>query len=69
MSNLTGVTDALNRTTNYSYDDFNRLKTITYPEASTGAGRLHEDFAYDLAGNLLASAGTNRASSDPCAST
>jgi len=22
MSNLTGLTDALNRTTNYSYDDF-----------------------------------------------
>jgi len=53
MSNLTGVTDALNRTTNYAYDDFNRLARVTYPEASTGAGRLHEDFAYDSAGNLL----------------
>jgi YD repeat-containing protein len=53
MSNRTGVTDALNRTTNFSYDEFNRLTRITYPEASTGAGRLHEDFAYDSAGNLL----------------
>jgi RHS repeat-associated protein len=53
MSNLTGVTDPLNRTANYTYDEFNRLTRITYPEASTGAGRLHEDFAYDSAGNLL----------------
>jgi RHS repeat-associated protein len=53
MSNLTGVTDALNRTTNYEYDDFNRLKKIKYPEATAGAGRLEENFTYDLAGNLL----------------
>ncbi|MGH9906916.1 MAG: RHS repeat domain-containing protein [Pyrinomonadaceae bacterium] len=40
MSNLTGVTDALNRTTNYFYDDFRRLTKIKYPEATPGAGRL-----------------------------
>ena len=34
MSNLTSVTDALNRTTDYVYDDFNRLKKIKYPEAT-----------------------------------
>ena len=28
MSNLTGLTDALNRTTNYTYDEFNRLTKI-----------------------------------------
>jgi RHS repeat-associated protein len=53
MSNLTGATDALNRTTNYTYDDFNRLTKIKYPEATTGAGRLEENFTYDSAGNLL----------------
>jgi RHS repeat-associated protein len=53
MSNLTGVTDALNRTTNYTYDEFKRLTKIKYPEATTGAGRLEENFAYDSAGNLL----------------
>ena len=53
MSNLTGVTDPLNRTTNYFYDDFNQLTKIKYPEATPGAGRLEENFAYDLAGNLI----------------
>ena len=53
MSNRTGVTDALNRTTNYEYDDFNRLKKIKYPEATAGAGRLEENFGYDLGGNLI----------------
>lgn len=53
MSNLTGVTDALNRTTNYFYDDFNRIAKIKYPEATPGAGRLEENFSYDIAGNLL----------------
>jgi len=53
MSNLTGVTDALNRTTNYFYDDFNHLTKIKYPEAMTGAGRLEQNFSYDLAGNLI----------------
>jgi RHS repeat-associated protein len=47
------MTDALNRTTNYFYDDFNRLTKIKYAEASAGAGRLEENFAYDLAGNLI----------------
>ncbi|MGH9931997.1 MAG: hypothetical protein ACREA9_22585, partial [Pyrinomonadaceae bacterium] len=40
--------------TNYSYDDFNRLTKIKYPEATAGAGRLEENFTYDSAGNLLA---------------
>ena len=53
MSNLTGVTDELNRTTNYFYDDFNRVTKIQYPEATAGAGRLEENFTYDLVGNLL----------------
>ncbi len=53
MSNLTGITDPLNRTTNYSYDDFNRLAKIKYPEATPGAARLEENLAYDLAGNLI----------------
>lgn len=53
MSNVTGVTDAINRTTNFTYDDFNRLTRITYPEATSGAGHLHEDIAYDLEGNVL----------------
>ena len=53
MSNVTGVTDELNRTTNYTYDDFDRLTKIKYPEATVGAGRLEENFSYDLAGNLL----------------
>ncbi|MGH9874512.1 MAG: RHS repeat-associated core domain-containing protein [Pyrinomonadaceae bacterium] len=53
MSNLTGVTDALSRTTNYTYDDFNRLTKIKYPEATAGAGRLEENFAYDSAGSIL----------------
>ena len=47
------MTDALNRTTNYFYNDFNRLAKIKYPEATAGAGRLEENFTYDLAGNLL----------------
>lgn len=53
MPNLAGVTDALSRTTNYFYDDFNRLTKIQYPEATPGAGRLEENFTYDVAGNLL----------------
>lgn len=53
MSNLTGVTDPLNRTTNYAYDEFHRLMKITYPEATAGAGRLEENFDYDAAGNLI----------------
>ncbi len=53
MSNVTGETDALNRTTNFTYDEFKRLTKVKYPEASTGAGRLEENFAYDLAGNVL----------------
>jgi YD repeat-containing protein len=54
MSNLTGMTDALNRTTNYTYDESltGSLK-IKYPEATAGAGRLEENFTYDSAGNLL----------------
>jgi YD repeat-containing protein len=47
------VTDALNRTTNYFYDDFNRLTKIKYPEATPGVGRLEENFSYDLGGNLI----------------
>jgi YD repeat-containing protein len=50
---LTGVTDALSRTTNYEYDDFNLLKKIKYPEVTVGAGRLEENFGYDLVGNLI----------------
>jgi RHS repeat-associated protein len=59
MSNMTGFTDALNKTTNYTYDDFNRVTKITYPEATPGAGRLEENFAYDMVGNLTSK--TNQA--------
>jgi uncharacterized protein RhaS with RHS repeats len=47
------LADALNRTTNYAYDEFKRLTKIKYPEATAGAGRLEENFTYDSAGNLL----------------
>jgi hypothetical protein len=30
-----------------------RLKQIKYPEAIAGAGRLEENFSYDLIGNLI----------------
>jgi len=48
MSNITGVTDALNRTTNYSLDEF-RSNT----RKQRRAGRLEENLTYDLDGNLL----------------
>jgi RHS repeat-associated protein len=51
MSNQTSVTDALGRVTNYEYDDFNRLKKVIYPPATTGATRLFETIVYDAAGN------------------
>lgn len=53
MSNLTGVTDAFNRTTNFTYDEFSRLTKVKYPKGTAGAGRLEENFTYDSAGNLL----------------
>jgi RHS repeat-associated protein len=52
MSNLTSTTDALSRVTNYKYDDFNRLKKVIYPPATTGATRLEETVEYDAAGNV-----------------
>lgn len=53
MSNLTNATDALGRVTNFEYDDFNRLKKIIYPPASTGATRLFSLLAYDAAGDVM----------------
>jgi YD repeat-containing protein len=50
--NLTGATDTVNRTTNYFYDDSNRLTRIKYPEATAGAKRLEESFTYELADNV-----------------
>lgn len=52
MSNLTSITDALGNVTNYEYDAFDRLKKIKYPEASSGATRLEENFTYDSVGNI-----------------
>jgi RHS repeat-associated protein len=64
MSNRTSITDALSRTTNYDYDDFNRLVKITYPAATTGATRLFETLAYDSDGNVTSRTDTaNRTTS------
>jgi RHS repeat-associated protein len=52
MSNQTAMTDALGRVTNYQYDDFNRLKKVIYPPATTGATRLQETIEYDAGGNV-----------------
>jgi RHS repeat-associated protein len=52
MSRLKFRTDALNRQTDYEYDDFLRLKKIIYPEASSGAGRLEEQNTYDALGRI-----------------
>ena len=52
MSNLTSTTDALGRVTNYEYDDFNRLKKVIYPPATSGATRLQELIEYDAGGNV-----------------
>lgn len=52
MSNQTSMTDALGRVTNYEYDDFNRLKKVIYPPATTGATRLQETIEYDADGNV-----------------
>src|SRR2546423_7370910 len=52
MSNLTGTTDALAHTTNYEYDEFNRLLKTIYPPAVTGGARLQETVEYDVAGNV-----------------
>lgn len=38
--------------TNYHYDDFNRLKEIEYPAATSGATRLKEKFEYDKIGRI-----------------
>ncbi len=50
MSNMTSYKDPLGNITDYKYDDFNRLKEIEYPAASTGATRLKEKFEYDQLG-------------------
>ncbi len=52
MSNMTSQTDALKNITNFEYDPFNRLKTIIYPEASSGETRLQESFTYTNLGEL-----------------
>jgi len=52
ISNLTGVTDALNRTTEYNYDDFNRLKKITHRKRLLAQGGSKRTSRI-LAGNLL----------------
>ena len=52
MSNLTSVTDAMSRVTDYEYDAFNRRKKITYPPATAGATRLFESMTYDGDGNV-----------------
>ena len=50
MSNMTSYKDPLGNITDYKYDDFDRLKEIEYPEASSGATRLKEKFEYDKLG-------------------
>ncbi len=65
--NLTSVTNALNQTTSYAFDDFGRLTTITdalnhpttmgydangYVSAQTDALNHTTNFQYDLVGNL-----------------
>jgi len=52
MSNMTSHTDANGNTTDFEYDPFNRLSKIIYPEASSGAARLEESFAYTDIGEL-----------------
>ncbi len=52
MSNLTSQADALGNVTDYEYDGFDRLKKIIYPEASSGATRLEETFAYNTVGEI-----------------
>jgi len=52
MSNLTAQTTALNETTNYEYDDFNRVKKIFLPPFTFGAIRLEERIEYDTVGNV-----------------
>jgi RHS repeat-associated protein len=52
MSNPSSMTDALGRVTNYEYDDFNRLKKVIYPPATTGATRLQQTVEYDADGNV-----------------
>jgi len=47
MSNLTGTTDALAHTTNYEYDEFNRLLKTICPPAVTGRARLQGTVEYE----------------------
>ena len=50
MSNLASYKDPLGKITDYHYDDFNRMKEIEYPAATSGATRLKERFEYDKLG-------------------
>lgn len=52
MSNLTKITDAEGKETDYLIDAFNRVKKITYPPATTGGGRLYEEFTFDGTGQV-----------------
>jgi len=48
MSNLAFLRDARGKTTSFTYDNFNRLATVTYP----GTPALSESFLHDAAGRL-----------------
>ncbi|MEO6391635.1 MAG: RHS repeat-associated core domain-containing protein [Pyrinomonadaceae bacterium] len=53
MSQLAFRTDALSQQTDYEYDEFSRLKKVTYPAASVTAPRLYEEFVeYDALGRI-----------------
>lgn len=52
MSNMTSYKDPLGNMTDYVFDDFNRLKEVIYPAATTVGTRLKERFEYDKTGRI-----------------
>ncbi|MCC6329082.1 MAG: RHS repeat protein [Acidobacteria bacterium] len=52
MSNMTSYTDPLGKVTTYEPDDFDRLKKITYPAATSGGTALFEQYQYDKLGRV-----------------
>ena len=52
MISITSASDALGRTTSFTYDELNRLKTINFPGTSDDAS-----FIYDDADNMVFNSG------------
>jgi YD repeat-containing protein len=49
---LASLTDANNNITTFTYDGFNRLEKITYPDPVTGLAGTTEEFKYDNVDNM-----------------